>query len=108
MATIMLTAGNTTPIAIVPGVPKPPFPPPDTGDDADLDADAVALEGAVVPDEALAEDPQSRAKLNKCNELTQNSNGCSAGAFVALKVHPGSLWKITSILAVIRVLSQPS
>lgn len=91
MATIMLTAGSITPIAIVPVVPKPPLPPADAGDDdAVLDEDAVALEGAVVPDEVLGEEPHSSAKPNKCAELTQDPNGCSTGALAALNVHIGS------------------
>lgn len=45
---MMLTAGNITPIAIVPDVPKPPPPPAGAAaagavdDDADLEEDAVA------------------------------------------------------------------
>lgn len=91
MATMMLIAGNITPIAIVPVVPKPPPPPAGAGDDdGDFEEDAVALEGAVVPDEVLVEDPQSKAKPKKWAELTQDPKGFSAGAFVALNVHSRS------------------
>lgn len=91
MPTMMITTGGATPIAIFAAVLKALLPPPDAGDDeADLKEDAVALGGAVVLGEVLAEDVHSKAKPNKCAEPTQYPKGCSAGAFVALNVHSGS------------------
>lgn len=107
MATMILAVGNTTPIAIVPLVLKPPLlPDPGAADcsgggeaasdvDAGMDVDEpvwleVVWEDAEAFEEVLASGPHSTAKEKRWSELVHDPNGLTLGARVALNEQKGS------------------